>query len=321
MEEDQIPESSQAQANDVNPDHHEFFDYANSVTEHDLSRRRKRRAFATTGIVTVIVLVIAIVVVGGGGPGSSDAAAQVIRGARTTLAEDTADLQITGSFSANGQSVPVSGSGYADLSSGLETMTTSFDSSGTTLQETVLQNGGAMYMQVMQNNQNSITQLLPGKSWVQLPDTESTPSGLGAGTSNILAQLQLLASRGNTVVSLGSSTMNGQSVSGYQVTITRKAMSNEIKQAEAKGGVAASAMKAALKNFSLNPLVLDVWLGTNDLVQSEKIVLSGSEGGVPIAGDLDIVFSNYGSPVTVSIPAANQIVSYSAFLSAAKAAG
>ena len=321
MEEDQVagPLPLVLEGASTVPD--EFVAYANSVTRQREQKRRRLRMVATGGVAAAIALVFALIVVGGGGPGSTNAAAQVIRGARTTLAEHTADLTISCSINDNGQSVPISGTGYADLSANLETMTLSFASNGSTLQETVLQNGPAIYLQLIENDQNAISQVVPGKTWVQLPSEQTSTTELGDGSSNILAQLQLLAAQGNTVVTLGPSTVNGESVTGYQVTVTRKAMAAELKRAEAKGGVEASTIKSALKIFSLSPPVLDVWIGSNNLVQSEKVVISASASRATVGGDVDVAFSNYGSQVSVAIPAANQVAAYGAFLSAAKAAG
>jgi len=321
MEEEKSPESSPSGDGGSHLGQRDFLDYANSVTQRLDRSRLKKRMFVVGGVAAAIVLVIAIIVVGGAGPGSTDAAAQVMRGARTTLAAHTADLQISGSLTDGTQSIPISGSGYADLSAGLETMTINFSANSTNLQETVIQNGPALYLQLIENDQNIIAQVIPGKNWVQLPIDNSTSSQLGQGTPNILAQLQLLTTQGNKVVPLGSSTINGDAVNGYQVTITKKAMSAGLKRAEAQGGVEASAIKEALKKFSISPPKIDVWIDSSGLLQRETTVLSVATAGATVEGDIEVDFSNYGSQTTVSIPAAGEIAPYSSFLSAAKAAG
>lgn len=319
MEEDMTSEPS---AEDVGArDENNFLEYANSVSERLDLRRLKRRMFLGAGLAAAVVVVIALIVVGGAGPGSTDAAAQVIRGARATLAERTADLEISGSLTADGQSIPLSGSGWADLSSGLETMTLNTAADGKAVQETEILDGPSLYMEIMENNQNAVTQLIPGKSWVQLPFESLTDSGLGQGSPNILAQLQLLTAQGNTVESLGPSTINGEAVNGYQVTITKKGMAAGLKRAEARGGAEASAIKAALTTLSLSPPVIDVWIDSTGLLQREKVVLSMSSDGTTAGGDVEVDFSNYGSQTTVTIPPASEIVTYGAFLSAATAAG
>jgi hypothetical protein len=321
VEEDRTPEPSPPEGEWQYRHQDGFLEYGNLVTQERDRRRIRNRMLLVGGVAAAIVLVVALVVVGGAGPGSTDAAAQVMRSARTTLAARTADLQISGSLSDNGQSIPITGSGYADLSAGLETLTINFAANGTNLQETEIQNGSALYLQLIENDSNIISRLVPGKNWVELPVNTSASSGLGEGTPNILAQLQLLTAQGNTVTSLGSSNINGEAVDGYQVIITKKAMEAGLKRAEAQGGVEASAIKEALDKISIKPPEIDVWIDSSGLLQRESAVMSISTGGTTVGGEIDIDFSNYGSQSAVTIPTASQVASYDTFLSAAQAAG
>ncbi len=302
-------------------DQDDYLKLGDHVTEGHDGKRIRNRVFVAGGVAAAIVLGVALAIVGGAGPGSTDAAAQVMRSARTTLAARTADLQIMGSLSDNGQTIPITGSGYADLSAGLETMTFNFSSSGTNLQETEVLNGSALYLQLIENDQNLINQLVPGKAWVQLPINTAASSGLGEGTPNIFTQLQLLTAQGNTVTSLGSSNINGEAVNGYQVIITKKAMASGLKRAEADGGVDAAAIKEALSKVSIAPPEVDVWIDSSGLLQRERAVISISTGGTTVGGDIDVDFSNYGTQTAVTVPAASQVAPYSSFLSAAQAAG
>jgi hypothetical protein len=320
MEEDQIPDPPLPGGEWRYLDQDGFLEFGNTDTQGRGRRRRAKRMFYVGGVAAAIVLVITLVVVGGAGPGSTNAAAQVMRSARTTLAAQSADLQISGSISGNGQSIPITGSGYVDLSTSLETMTIDFSADSTNLQETEVQNGAALYLQLIENNQNLVSQVIPGKSWVQLAVAAPT-SGLGDGAPDILAQLQLLTAQGNTVTSLGSSTINGEAVNGYQVIVTKKAMAARLKSEEAQGGAEASAIKAALAELSVHPPQLDVWVNASDLLQREKAVISISTGSATVGGEIDIDFSNYGTQAEVTTPAASQVAPYSTFLSATQAAG
>jgi hypothetical protein len=285
----------------------------------DRRHRGTRRVTMAVGAL-VVVVVVSLVTIGASGPGSSDAAAQVEMGARTTLAKNTVAMTISGSFSVNGQTIPVSGAGTADLSSKLETMTMSLSQNGTTVQSTEVVDGTSAYIQLFENGQNAISQVLPGKTWVQVPLGAASTAGLSAGTPNVLGQLQILSAQGNTVVPLGASTINGTSVTGYQVTITQKALTAAYKRAEAQGGAQAQAVKSFLKSASINAPVIKVWLGADHLMAREEVVLSISTNSVSESGDIVLDFSHYGSPVSVTIPAAGTIGSFSAFETAAKAA-
>jgi hypothetical protein len=281
---------------------------------------RKKRRLTMTAVGVVLALAISLVVIGASGPGASDASAQVMLGARTTLAKNSVALTLSGSLTANGQTIPVSGSGSADVSTNLESLTMAFNEGNTPVQETVLADGSAAYMQFSENSQNEITQLIPGKQWVQVPVGETSSTGLGASTPNILNQLQILTQQGNTVVSLGSSTINGEAVNGYQVTITKEAMRAEFKKEERQGGAVAQALQQALKVISLQPPVIKVWLNSDHLLTREEVLITESAGGVTASGDLIVNFSDYGSAASISTPASGSVASFNTFIAAAKAA-
>jgi hypothetical protein len=293
--------------------------YAQAVSEQHDGRRRTRRRRITMAAGLALVLAVSLVVIGVSGPGSTDAAAQVELGARTTLAAQTAALTISGSITANGESIPVTGSGYANLSTDLEDVTLSFSDAGTALNETELTDGTNLYMQISENGQNVISQLLPGKDWLSLPLTTNS-SELGSGAPNILTQLQVLTQQGNTVVPLGSSTINGVNVTGYQVTFSQSAMSAAANRVKGLTGAESQAVQAVVKDFTKNPPVLKVWLDANHLLQREEVSISMSASGGAVAADVIIDFSDYGTPITVSVPAASDVGSYSDFLTAAQSA-
>jgi len=142
-------------------------------------------------------------------------------------------------------------------------------------------------------------------------------TGIGSSTSNILEQLQLLAQRGNSVTSLGNSTINGDTVSGYQVTITSRAMAAASKRVVAQSGAESKAMRSLLRSFSLNPPTVTVWIGADHLLRREAVQVSVTTAGSTVSGTVQVDFTNYGTPVTVNIPAASDVGSYSDFLNAA----
>ena len=294
------------------------FAYARDVTARKERSRRKRRTLLVASAAVMLTLVLTLVGIGASGPGSKDAAAQVELGARTTLAENTVAMQVSGSFTVDGQTVPVSGSGAADLSSHLENLTMSFNANGTLIDETVLADGDVADMQIVANGHNEISTVLPGKDWVQLPLSSS--SGLGSGSTNILSQLQVLSRQGNTVTSLGPSTIDGNAVTGYQVTIGKKAMAAAYQKAEAQGGAEAGVLKNELKSLTIKPPTISLWIGSDHLLQREEVAMSIGAAGTTVSGDVTIDLSDYGVPVSVSVPASSDVASYDDFLAAAKTA-
>jgi hypothetical protein len=279
------------------------------------SRRTKRMTMI--GAAVAIVVVVSFVVIGGSGPGSKDAAAQVMLGARRTLAKNTVKMTIRGSFSGNGQTIPITGSGVANLSSNTESVSLSFNANYTAVQETVLRNGTATYERIVENGHNLVSRVLPGRQWIQGPVDKSAAGGLGVTSSNILGQLQVFAQQGNSVVPLGPSTINGENVAGYQVTISQKSIDAAYKRVEAQGGATAEAVKSFLQNGSIGTPVIKLWLGTNHLLVSEEVQLSLSTGGTSVNADMTVDFSNYGLPVSISVPASTVVTTLSKFETAA----
>lgn len=282
--------------------------------------RRKRRRFAAIGAGLALVVVVSLIAIGVSGPGSTDAAAQVELGARTTLAAGSATMTVSGSLTANGQSIPITGSGLASLSTNLESMTISFNDDGTALNETELSDGANAYMQILANGQNEIAKIVPGKDWVALPLATSSSVKIGASAPNILSQLQVLTQQGNTVVSLGSSTIDGVAVTGYQVTFSPAAMAAAAKRVEKLGPAESQAETAAIDGFAKNPPVVKLWIDSNHLMRQEDVSIIDSTSSSAVTGDIAVDFSDYGTPVSISIPAAGDVEPYSAFLAAAQAA-
>jgi hypothetical protein len=282
---------------------------------------RKRRPMFLAAAAAALVVVIALIAIGAGGPGSKDAAAEVMLGARTTLAKNSVDLTLSGSISSDGQTVPVSGSGFADRATGLESITLGFSDENIPVQETVLNIHGDVYMQIVENNQNQITRYLPGKQWLEMPVGANQSAGINATTPNVLSQLQVLTQEGNTVVPLGVSTINGETTKGFQVTITTKAMNAAYKRVEAQGGAEAKSLEQSLKSISLQPPVIKLWLSSDNLLVREEVMLNVSSNGATASGDMFMNFSNYGGVSSISTPAAGTVAPFEAFMAAAQASG
>jgi hypothetical protein len=294
-----------------------FEDVAGAESSRPLEKlptRRRTKPLVMIGAAIAIIVVVSLVVIGAGGPGSTDAAAQVMLGARTTLAKDTVKLTIHGSISDNGQSVPITGSGLADLSSNTESVSLAFDANYTAVQETVLVNGPSTYERIIENGHNLISRVLPGKAWMQGPENEAKAGGLGISSSNVLAQLQIFAQQGNSVIPLGPSTINGQAVAGYQVTLSQKSIHAAYQRLEAQGGASAAAVKTFLQNDgSISTPVIKLWMGTNHLLVSEEFDVSLSAGGTSVITEMTMDFSDYGLPVSISAPAPNEVTSLKVF--------
>ncbi len=280
--------------------------------------RRGSRRLALSVVGGAVVLTASLVLgIGASGPGSKSAAALVQLGARATLSQGSVQLKLSGSVVASGQTIPLTGSGAANLSSRLDELDVAFSASGTAVQESMVSDGSNIYMSFKENGNDLISQLMPGKHWVGISMGTSPSANLGTSTPNILSQLQMLTQQGNVVVALGGSTIDGQAVTGYQVTIGRKAMVAASKRMLALSGASAQSEQTILKSISTtSPPVLKIWIGADNLLRRESVSVDATSLGAPVSTNMVVDFVNYGAPVSVAIPATNDVGSYSAFLAA-----
>ena len=278
---------------------------------------------ATTAVVLVAVAVSAAVVSGGPSSPTSPVAldALVVSASKATLSQSTADLVLSGNLSLEGHTIPITGSGEASLSTPQQVaVNVSMALPGSTLQEKEVEAGGDLYLAIDAEGQD-VSAVVPGKHWVELPTPVGAAGSLGTGTSDPLAQLQLLQAKGNTVTSLGTGVIDGVSASGYAVTISHaNVVQAEQRFVSSSGLDATTRQEVAQAEEKLGTPTIDVWFDSSKLLRrisfSEHQTLDGSTVSV----DLDMDFVHYGAPVSISTPSADDVVPFSQFEAAAQSA-
>lgn len=290
------------------------------------SRRRRGRVTLIVGAIVVIIGAALAVVASLGGssePWSGVAPADfVVSATQTTLGQHTADLVFGGSVTAAGHSVPITGSGGADFSSPRRfSATEDFAISGITLTEREILVGNNFYLGFSGGGQD-ISTLVPGKHWVQLPIPVGANSSVGTGTSDPLAQMQLLAGKGNTVSPLGTTTIRGATVSGYSVTISRQNLLNAEQTYISSSGLSAAAqqqLEQAARNFPTP--TIKVWFDPSKLIRRMSFSGSQTQNGQTVTVNLVMDYVNFGAPVSITAPSPGGVATYNQFIAAAQAAG
>ena len=208
------------------------------------------------------------------------------------------------------------GFGQVDFDTGA--MTATFDYSGNPriqgLQLTELIVGGHLYIALSQNGQ-SVPSLLPGKEWIANPgnlDSELT----GSGSQNPADIVGALAAKGNTVVDIGPSAIDGMATEEYSVTSNPAQALTKLSQEH----LPASIVKGAKALISAGPVQMKVWVNqSSDVIRQLTMGLPVSgEKGATVTVTMD--FSDYGAPVSISPPPASTVATYGQFEQAAKAA-
>ena len=244
-------------------------------------------------------------------------AAFVISATQTTLQHRTADLVFSGSITASGRTVPLEGTGEADLTAGDFVANVTANGPGEALVERELIVDGHFYMGMTVDGTN-ISTITSGRQWIDMPiPVADTTGSLGTGTVDPLNQLQLLTKHGNTVRPLGTSVIGGATVSGYAITPGRRALDQEIRTQKFTENLSA-AEREQLREVahSFSAFMMDVWFDSSGLMRRMKVNI----GTTTASGSVVMTFENYGTPVNVSPPAADDVISYSAFLAAAQSA-
>lgn len=281
----------------------------------------KTKTRRRTAVVSVAALVIIAAGVGGilatsGGssaPGSGmSPAAFVVTSTQNTVAQKTADVDISGSLSVNGTTTPVTGSGQANFTTNQFSASIDLSSSQHTVDEKELATGGQVYLDISVDGQG-LSSLTGGAQWIQIPLPQQSAGSIGGADVDPMGAIKMMEQRGATVVPLGSSTIDGDEVSGYSVTPSQAEIASALQQEEQAGQLPASGVSAALKEAkALGTFDVDVWIDGNNLLRQESVTIGG--GTSSATGKFSMTFQDYGTPVSIQSPAPGSVVSLSQFM-------
>jgi len=275
------------------------------------SKAGSRRALFAVIAALVVVLAALGASIGLVG-GTKNAEAEVIDSVNATLADHTAHVTMDVSGGAGGTAVSGTGTGAIDFTQNAMSLQATVGSGGqqVSLQEMYL--GGVLY-----ENVPGIDQLVPGKSWVSL-DVSSLQQSLGQDPSNVQAMgnpslmLHMLAQQGNTVVPVGASSVDGVDVQEYSVTVDTARLKSRLENLP-------SWMQQALSQVRFGDVSMKVYVDGAGLLRrmTEHVSMAVASGGT-VSIDVSLDFSDFGVPVSVTAPPADQVVSMQEFLQAAQ---
>jgi hypothetical protein len=296
--------ASPQEAGDV--DFHAFSE--SGMATSPLSRHRRRGLVA--GLVAAggaAVLVVSLVVVLGGG---TSAEGVVLHAVNSAMADRTAHIAINLNGKAGGAAITSSGTGSIDFNQNAVQLQMPVSAGGQQVDLQLLYLGGTMYEGIP-----GLDQLEPGKSWISI-DTSAISQSVGVGstgslgvTNNPAAMLRLLAQNGNTVTSLGASTIDGIGVQGYAVIISQSQMRSELANAKLPEWI-----RQAISKVNFNHLNYKVYVDSQGLLRREALAIQMTVASHSIAMNETLDFSDFGTPVSISAPPPDQVVSIQQFL-------
>jgi hypothetical protein len=283
-----------------------------SATPSAPSRSRRHGRVLVFGTVGIAVLLVVGLVVGPGG--QSNAEATVLNAVNSTLADKTAQITFTMDVGADGKTINASGTGGIDFTQNAMEMDLSMDAGGQTVDLQAKYLGGTVYEGLPQ-----IADLEPGKSWISM-DLSSMTSATGTSASGSLSaqgnpaeMLRMLSQHGNTVTPIGASTVGGVAVQGYAVTISAAKIRSELANVP-------DWVRSAASNVGFKAIDYKVYIDQEGLLRRTTFSMGLTANGTSVTMDESLDFSGYGSPVSVSAPPADQVVSLQQFLQDAQQA-
>ncbi len=271
-----------------------------------------------------VVLVVAVVGIVAGttsgsrtGPGSTRAAggapnAAVLDAIDSTLGAKTADLRLTVAIDVPGEGqITASGDGQVDFSTDASQVTVAYQGlpSLGTLQMTEVYAGGSAYLSIPQ-----ISAALPGRSWISVPVGATS---VAPGSSDPAAMFQILRSQGDQVTPLGASDVDGVPVDGYHVVITEAGLQRRLAASDLPAGVA----QATESEVGPGGVTLDVYVDSSTGLLTRMVIgLHLTLDGRSVTGTVTEDTSDYGVPVSITAPPADQVASLQQFEQAAAGA-
>ena len=264
------------------------------------SRRTIRSLLSTAGVLTVVAVILPVVA-----SSSTAGAAEVVSAAKTTAAQQTAHLDLSGSISVEGHSLTIGGSGSVDFAQHDESLNANYSAEGQSESIGIILTGGTMYESVP-----GISTIEPGKSWIS---SDIAAMEKSAGSTSPLsgvdptADIALLEQDGASVSSLGSSTVDGVDVTGYRVDISKSVIQSETQNLP-------SWAKQAASSVDFSGVTLDVYIDGANEFRRITVMLQIAEAGQTVNAAMNEDFSQYGDPVSISAPPADQVVPLQQFL-------
>ena len=236
----------------------------------------------------------------------------------------------------------LTGSGAADLSKNIGTLTATIPAlssvtggSGKSLD--VISDGSNLYIDAP-----ALSSFTGGKTWLEasVADAASVAGGsAGSAPISMLTNpseaLALLSSLGSKVQRVGSVQLNGVQTTEYRTTISVDAVASKLNHQSQNSKAGKTAAKA-LQQLGVPTIPVTAWVGNDGLLRQVSVAVDldhATVGGIlglldPSAPSnatsngsavtLTVGFSDYGQPVSVSVPPASDTTNLNGIFSSVK---
>jgi hypothetical protein len=271
-----------------------------TMATHARTHRHLGRAAFGVSAAAVVLLVAglsAVFALGGGTSGEASAAEAVVTAATQTINAHSADVSMSVDASATGMQESLTGSGAFDFAQKTGTMTMTIPVNGNQYSEQEILDGSTIYVNVSGLD----TGLAPSQPWISVPVDQSDSTGSGISTLDAMALLHQLQTVGGAVTSLGQTGYDGTEATEYQATLPASALESEM------GALPSSSGQNSL-GLDLPDMTIDVYVTPDGLLKALVVpTYSFDIASETISVNMTLTFSNFGTPVNVTPPPADQV--------------
>ncbi len=259
-------------------------------------------------LVCGLVAIVAVVALSNGGSTSQLGAGAIARAAETTSQAGGAQVLITGTVTAPGATVTMSGAGHMNFKAGEGELT--FTMGGLpngSMEMTEVMKAGALYM-----DSPMFAGKLPGAArWVKL-DLASVGQAMGLNPSSMTSfgadpsqYLSYLEAAGGTVSVAGHEAVRGVATTRYTAQV------NLLQAMEKQAGADVAKVRESFSKLASElgggTLPVEVWIDGSGRVRKEALTLGVTAAGQHVGTTMDIEYFDFGSTPSVSAPSGAEV--------------
>jgi hypothetical protein len=229
----------------------------------------------------------------------------VAKAAAATQDEDTMKVEMEFSGKSDGEAVTGTGTGSFDNTSGLSAMTMKFDAGGESVSFESRQQDLVMYIRSPLFEK----ELPAGKHWLKV-DLRQAAKKQGVDLSQLTTQqagdtLQQLEATSGGVEKVGEEDVAGTQTTHYRAQIDFDKVVEQAKTDEQK-----QSYRNVAKLMGSKTVPVDVWIDGDDHVRKFKESLSvrDPKSAKPIEMTMQMTFVEFGVPVDVALPPADDVL-------------
>jgi hypothetical protein len=246
------------------------------------------------------------------GATSTSARTQLASALTSSTSHRSARISVVMTQGTSGQGVSVRGQGVVNFGRTAADMTLQLmsvagggaEQAAVTVRAVLV--GGVTYV-----NEPSVAQFLPGKTWVS--EVMGTPGVTSDIPFNPAYLLKVASARGTHVVALGGSTVMGQAVLGYRVTLPRAAT---VRSALRQLGIPGADQQDLARFLADGGTRMSLFVNrSHEVVQARLSTMVPTSTG-KVGASLVVGLSDYGTAASISAPPASDVATIQQFAAA-----